>query len=169
MSSTRLDRQALERAFTALEAPLYNTLYRWVWDAEEARDLVQEAFVRVWNARERVDASTLKPLLFRVALNLASNRRRSRKLWGWLTLEVLREAPSPEPAADTTLDAAQRLHATRAAVDALPEHLRQVVMLCELADMSHAEVAQTLNIPIGTVGSRRNAALKRLRTSLEDA
>lgn len=164
-----LDRQTLERAYSALEKPLYNTLYRWVWDAAEAQDLAQEAFLRVWNMRDRVDPTTLKPLVFRIALNLASKRRRSRKLWGWLTLEVLRNTPNPhETSPDTTLSHAQRLHTTRAAIDALPEHLRQVIMLCELAEMSHAEVAETLKIPIGTVGSRRHAALKRLRTQLHD-
>jgi RNA polymerase sigma-70 factor (ECF subfamily) len=163
-----LDRPTLERAFSAWEGPLYNTLYRWVWDAAEAQDLAQEAFLRVWQMRDRVDPNTLKPLLFRVALNLAANRRRSRKLWGFLTLEALRGAPSAGASPDGSLDQAQRVRATRAAVDALPERLRQVITLCELGQMSHAEVAQTLGIPVGTVGSRRHAALARLRVSLSD-
>lgn len=111
---------------------------------------------------------TLKPLLFRTALNLAANRCRARKLWRWLTLDALRAEPSPSPSSDVALDDARRVLSTRAAVDGLPEHLRQVIMLCELAEMSHAEVAQTLDIPIGTVGSRRHAALKRLRAQLLD-
>ena len=60
----------------------------------------------------------------------------------------------------------------RAAVDALPARLREVVLLTEYAELSYGEIAATLGIPAGTVGSRRNAALAELAEALgpiEDA
>ena len=51
-------------------------------------------------------------------------------------------------------------------IDALPEKLRQVVVLCELSGLSYEEIARTLEIPVGTVGSRRSAALARLAVTL---
>jgi RNA polymerase sigma-70 factor (ECF subfamily) len=57
----------------------------------------------------------------------------------------------------------------RAAVDALPERLRDVVLLCEFSGMTQAQVAAVLDIPPGTVASRRSLAAGRLRELLGDA
>ena len=54
----------------------------------------------------------------------------------------------------------------RRALDSLPEALRRVVTLCELTDMGYDEVAAVLEVPVGTVGSRRHAAFKRLEERL---
>ena len=54
----------------------------------------------------------------------------------------------------------------RAAIDALPEDLRRVVLLCEYSELSYEEIATALSIPAGTVGSRRNRALRRLKKQL---
>ncbi len=159
----RLDGAGLERLFVELERPVYNVVYRWVWNREEARDLVQEAFVRLWQMRERVAMQTVRPLLYRIAINLAANRRRWRRLWRWTVLDDVRE---PAVAGGELVERARREAAVRSAIDGLPERLRRVVMLCELGEMSYAEVAAVLQIPPGTVASRRNAAMARLRVVL---
>jgi RNA polymerase sigma-70 factor (ECF subfamily) len=165
-SATELDEAELERLYVELEKPLYNVVYRWVWSPEEARDLVQEAFIRLWRMRERVEIESVKPLLFRIALNLASNRRRSRKLWRWVSLEAIwrRAAPAPDPEEATSSN--ERRAAVQHAVDALPDRYRRVVALCELAGMSYADAAGVLDIPPGTVASRKHTALKLLRRRL---
>lgn len=149
-----------------LERKLYNVVFRWVWNAEEARDLVQEAFVRLWKMRDRVEMETVDALAYRISINLASNRRRANALRRWVGLSMAGEEPDPAHLAPESLQERQTQARVRAAVDALPERLRQVVMLTELAGLSYAEVARTLEIPEGTVGSRRNAALKALEISL---
>jgi RNA polymerase sigma-70 factor, ECF subfamily len=160
----RLDAGALERLYLELERPIYNVVYRWTWDREEARDLVQEAFVRLWRMRDRVAVTTVRPLLYRIALNLAANRRRWRRLWRWTAVDTLPDRPCGSNA--DGLERAQREAAVQSAVAALPERLRRVVVLCELGEMSYAEVATVLKIPPGTVSSRRNAAMARLRAAL---
>lgn len=162
----------LEALYVRLEKPVFNVVYRWLWNVEEARDVTQEAFLKVWQAWERVDAATVEPLVFRTALNLAANRLRTRKLWGWLTLEPVRERADERAAPDEALDVERRRAQVRRAVDALPEKLKRVVVLCELSGLSYAQVAEALEIPSGTVGSRRNLALAALQKSLgplEDA
>jgi RNA polymerase sigma-70 factor, ECF subfamily len=161
-----LDRPTLERLYQQLEGPLYNVVYRWLWDREEARELVQETFVRLWAMRARVALDTVQPLAYRVALNLAANRRRWRRLRRLVSLEALRGRPREDSGADEDLAQAQRRAVLHAAVDCLPERLRQVIVLCELGEMSYAEVATVLQIPSGTVASRRNAALSQLRQAL---
>lgn len=163
---TKLDRALLEALFLRLERKLFNVVLRWVWNGEEARDLVQEAFLRLWKMRERVDVTTVEPLLFRIAVNLAANRRRANTLRRWVGLAAAGESPDPSPGAEAEGEARETHARVRAAVDALPERLRRVIALTELAGLSYAEVARTLEIPEGTVGSRRNAALKALEAAL---
>lgn len=156
----------LEALFVRLEKPVYNVVYRWLWNREEARDVTQEAFMKIWSARARVDPATVEPLLFRAALNLAANRLRARKLWGWVTLEGVFEKAAPGKPADATLEEEERTAAVRKAIEALPPKLKDVVVLCELSGLSYAQIAETLQIPIGTVGSRRSLAIAALEKSL---
>jgi RNA polymerase sigma factor (sigma-70 family) len=161
-----LDQAELERLYVKLEVPIYNVVYRWVWNAEEAHDITQDAFVRVWKARDRVDHDTAPALLFKTALNLASNRRRSRRLWGWLGLEAAGERADAAPSAERAIDSARVAQKVRAAVDALPEKLRRVVVLSEYSELGYEEIGAILGVPAGTVGSRRNAALRALAAAL---
>jgi RNA polymerase sigma-70 factor (ECF subfamily) len=153
------DRAALEVLYKKLERKLYNVVFRWVWNEADARDVVQEAFVRLWTKRDSIRADTVEAFAYRIAVNLAANRRRGRKLWGFVSLEGLRvEAPTHD---DTT-------RKVRRAVDALPERLRQVMVLGEFSGMTAKEIGVVLNIPEGTVSSRRHHAIGLLRASLGD-
>ncbi len=163
----RLDRPTLERLYLKLEKPMFNVVYRWLWNASDAQEVTQEAFLRVWKARERVDIATVEPLLYRTALNLASNRRRSARLWRWLGIDEANE-PATEGDTDEALASAERRALVRAAIDALPERLREVVVLAELGELTYEQIGATLGIPAGTVGSRRNAALRELQKRLGD-
>ena len=164
--SSGLHEAALHRLYVDKEKALYNVVYRWVWNAEEAQDVVQEAFVKLWAARSRIDPSTVEPYLYRTALNLASNRRRRNKLWRWLGLEALDESPSGAQSAEHTLAAEQRRLRVREAVERLPEKQRRVVLLAEFSGLSYGDIALTLGVPEGTVASRRNSALQKLRQLL---
>ncbi len=84
----------LEQLYVRLERPLCNLVFRWVWSMDVAQDVVQDAFVRLWRIRERVDMSTVEPLVYNIALNLAASRRRSMRIWRWATLDGLRSAAS---------------------------------------------------------------------------
>jgi len=156
----------LEQLYARLERPVYNVVYRWVWNPEEAQDIVQEAFVRLWRMRERIEPSSVDSLVYRIALNLAASRVRRRKIWRMVSLEALRGGTSSESGPEGALAADEERTRVRAAVLALPDDLRQIVMLCEYSELSYAEVGRTLGIPVGTVGSKRHRALKLLREKL---
>lgn len=161
-----LDGPALEALYGRLEKPVFNVVYRWLWSSEESRDVTQEAFLKLWAARARVDAATAEPLVFRAAINLASNRLRARKLWGLFGLGAVEEQPAAGADAQAQLEAAQQRVAVRRAIDGLPEKLKQVVVLCELSGLSYQQIAETLSIPMGTVASRRSAAMASLSKTL---
>ena len=154
-----LDQTTLEDLFVRLERSLYNVVYRWLWSVEDSREVVQEAFMRLWRMRERVEIETVEPLVYKIALNLAASRRRTHRIWRWVSLEALREEPVDSRGADELAATAQETARLRAAVESLPESLRRVVFLCELSELSYEEVGRALSIPVGTVGSRRHRAL----------
>lgn len=147
--------------YRALEKPLYNVVYRWLWDRAASQDIVQESFLRCWRRRDRVRMDTLKPLLFRTAINLAANLRRRRRLWQLVSWDTL-----PDERAHDGADTHVVSEAVRRAIDALPEDLRRVITLSELAGLSYREIAAITGIKEGTVGSRRSRALALLRREL---
>lgn len=160
-------RQAdLEQLYVRLEKPMYNVAFRWTWNIDEARDLVQEAFVRLWNMGARVEPDSAEALVYRILMNLIASRGRKRRVWRWVTLQGARQAETRGPSAEERLVRQAELDQVRQAIDALPESLRRVVVLCECSDLSYAEIGRILSIPEGTVGSRRHRALGLLRERL---
>ena len=165
-SGLGLDARTLESLFVRLEKPVFNVVYRWLWSTEEARDVTQDAFMKLWTIRSRVALATVEPLLFRIALNLAARRLRSRRLWRWFGLEPLKRRAASEPSAEEQLTLHQRASQIRQAIDGLPPKLKQVVVMCELSGLSYQQVADALEVPVGTVGSRRSLAIAALEKVL---
>ena len=128
---------------------------------EDAHDLVQETFLRCWRRKDDIRADGFKALLFRTALNLASNRRRRARLWRVVGVEVLDEV------ADESVAPHAFSKTMRDALDGLPAEWRDVLLLTELAGMTYPEIAAALGIAEGTVGSRRTRALAMLRERLD--
>ncbi len=159
---TGVDETSWVELYRTLEKPLYNVVYRWLWDSMESQDVVQEAFMRCWRVRDRIRPEGFKAFVYRTALNLASNRRRARKLWRFVSFESL-----PEEPADAHPGAPMLSRHVQQAIDSLPETLRRVLLLCELAGLSYGEVAAVVGVREGTVGSRRNRALALLRERLQ--
>jgi RNA polymerase sigma-70 factor (ECF subfamily) len=104
----------------------------------------------------------------------SSTRRRStsprtggdRRVWRFFGLETVAEEPSGAPNSEEALADAGTRGRVRAAIDALPERLREVLVLTEYGELSYDEIAATLGIPPGTVGSRRSQAMARLTEAL---
>ena len=152
----------LEQLYARLEKPLYNVVYRWLWDVNQSRDVVQEAFLRCWKKREHIKPDGFKAFVFKTALNLASNESRRKRLWQFVSI-------SPENAGESGHDAEATFLSKplRSAIDGLPEQLKRVLLLSEIAGMSYREIAVVTGVKEGTVGSRRSRALAMLRARLE--
>ncbi|NQD37796.1 sigma-70 family RNA polymerase sigma factor [Permianibacter sp. IMCC34836] len=172
---TEVDWAAL---YQRLEKPLYNAAYRYIWQRLDAQDLVQEAFLQLWQRRAQISLETADRYLWVTTLNLARKRRRWRSLRQFLSIdslqmddvhrdgipELLAATPSPEQ----QLQDGQQDQRLLDAIDALSEKLRSVLLLTEFSELPYEVVAQMLEIPAGTVASRRHLALKKLRTTLAD-
>jgi RNA polymerase sigma-70 factor (ECF subfamily) len=158
---TSVDKNQWIDVYRRLEKPLYNVVYRVIWDAAESQDVVQETFLRCWRRKEDIRADGFKALLFRTALNLASNRRRRARIWRMVGVAAL------DDVADESLSSDWCSKPVREAVESLPTILRDVLLLTELAGMTYPEIAAALGIAEGTVGSRRTRALALLRERLD--
>ena len=158
-----LHRRRVELLFVTLEARLTNVIYRWVWSRDDARDLLQEAFVRLWQMRDRVDWERAEPLVYRIALNLASNRRRWHRVWQLVSFGEREHAARDDDAGELDDERAQ---AVRDAIDALPDRQRRVLVMTLHADMTYDQIGEVLGISPGTVASRRNTAVAKLRGML---
>jgi RNA polymerase sigma-70 factor, ECF subfamily len=152
----------------------YNTLR----DREEAWDVAQEAFIRAYQALPSFRGqSAFYTWLYRIVMNLAADRARSRGAQGraFGTERVPEEdwdrvLPDQNPGGEAPDAAAARREQRQRivkALDTLPEHHRKIVMLSDLEGLSYREIADTLEIPMGTVMSRLHNARKRLRDALK--
>lgn len=158
-----LREDALYASYGRLERPLFNVLYRQLWQREDCEDVIHDAYMRVWQRRDKVDAATLDALVWTTALNLAHNKLRWRRLWRH---EVIDEGmPSALPDADTDFLAMRRL---REALRQLPRASRDVLLLSEFSGMRGNEIAAVLGVPAGTVASRKHHAMERLKSLLGD-
>lgn len=166
MGEGQAERRALELLYVAHERGLYNAAYRYVWTADEARDVVQDAFMRMWKKRAAIDWERAAGLAYTIVLGIARNRRRTRALRGVLGIANEEGAPAASP--DASLDEARRDAAVRASIDELPERLRSVLVMCLYSDLDYAQIGAALGIAAGTVGSRRAEAIARIRATLEE-
>ncbi len=161
-----LSEGGLYACYQRLERPLFNVLYRMLWNRQDCQDLIHDAFLRIWQRRDRVDVDRLDALIWTAAVNLARNRLRWRRLWRTEALDA--EWPdnqlSPEAAVDR-LTQQRRLHE---ALSHLPAAMREVLLLGEFSELTQADIAVVLHIPPGTVASRRYHALRKLRALLSE-
>jgi RNA polymerase sigma-70 factor (ECF subfamily) len=172
---------AFERLVAERSSDVYALLYRLTSDAEEARDLTQETFLRAFQSisRFRGDAD-LKTWIYRIAINQARNR------WRWwrrrrrdVTVSLdgnsgpneqplsasLRNEDAPDPEQETL--AREREGQLREALLGLRPSYREAVILRDVEGFSYEEIATTLEISIGTVKSRLSRGRLELRRKLE--
>ncbi len=157
-----------------LQPNLYGFARSLTGDAEEAADLAQEATTRALGARRSFTPGTnLKAWLFRILRNAHLNRRRSARLHpqplsiDQASVHLASTAAALRPVEHEVLVRAE-VSAVLSAFRDLPETLRVPLYLTAVEEMSYAEVARQLKIPIGTVMSRVHRARRRLLARLAE-
>ena len=172
---------AFNRLVNERSGDVYALLYRLTEDAEEARDLTQETFLRAFQSIERFRGDAdLKTWLYRIAINQARNRWRwwrRRRRDSTVSLDAqdgtsdqtlgsrLQDASSLSPEQETL--ARERETALRTALRSLGRPYREAVILRDVEGMSYEEIAATLEISVGTVKSRISRGRLELRKKLE--
>ena len=157
--------------------PVFHFLCRMVGNKDDANDLAQETFVRVFRARASFRPSEkFSTWLFTIAANLARNHFRRRSRHPNVSLETETgeteqtlgsTLPANDPAPNEQALTAERAAAVRAAVGKLPEDLREAIVLCEWEELSVAEAAVVLETTPKAVESRLYRARQILRERLK--
>jgi RNA polymerase sigma-70 factor (ECF subfamily) len=154
---------AWEALLKAHSRKIYNLCYRFTGRAEEAEDVTQEVFIKVFQTLKSYHAAqgSFGTWLNRVARNhLVDHYRRARKDRVTSSLEdELPEAeqqPSPHMEPTGRVESRERREVLQQGLDKLSPDLREAVILRDLHDLDYEEIAQVLSVPQGTVKSRIN-------------
>jgi RNA polymerase sigma factor (sigma-70 family) len=166
----RGDKHAYEELVYAYQGIAFRTAYVLAGNGADAEEAAQDGFVKAWRALGRFrDGAPFRPWLLQIVANGARNRRRSAGRRAHLALRAATEHPSGDaaPSPEAALLSAQQREALLTAVNDLPEEQRSVITLRYFVGLSEQEVADTLDLPTGTVKSRTSRALERLRESYD--
>jgi RNA polymerase sigma-70 factor (ECF subfamily) len=167
------DREAYGHLVRLYENRLYPTLLRLLGSPDDARDLLQDAFIRAFEKLDQFQGdSSFFTWLYRIAINLALSKRRRHGP----SCVPFPSAKYQEFAGDATRDdptlplqRAELECLVQQALNELHEDQRAVVVLKDLEGMRYEEISDLLEIPIGTVRSRLHRARSELRERLRDA
>jgi RNA polymerase sigma-70 factor (ECF subfamily) len=148
------------------KARLVNVVYRMLNNQNEAEDLVQETFLRVWTHRQDYDFSyCLSTWIYTIALNLAKNELRKHRKFKFFNLGEMSEKGLEVP--DPKMGPSALGHMLTQAIACLPPKYKTAFLLRDVEQMSYEEVAQILGVPLGTVKSRVNRARAVLKEHLK--
>lgn len=151
---------------------LYNTIVHVLGSAEDARDVVQEAFVQAFLKLETFQGSSaFYTWLYRIAFNVAASHCRRRR--PSVSVEQVRQHTGSEPVdsnpgPEARLEQQERCRQVREALAALSDEHRRVLVLREIDGCCYETIAEVLNVPIGTVRSRLHRARLQLREQLKE-
>ncbi len=142
---------------------------RLLGDADEARDVAQESFLRIWRqaAHWRSGEARFDTWLHRVVLNLCHDRLRRRKARP-LTDEEAAELVDNSPSAEDQLHSQDRSDRVAAALAALPERQREAIVLQYYQELSNSDAAALMNISVEALESLLSRARRQLRSQLAD-
>jgi RNA polymerase sigma-70 factor (ECF subfamily) len=161
-------------SFEELAMPLFDQLYNFAhWltqNREEAEDLVQETYAKALKGFSSFQLGTnFRAWMYRILRNTFLTSRTGLKAASTIPLgseedgpELAVESETPE----TLLLKSSNSQLVQIAIDTLPVHFREILLLCEVEEMSYQEIAETLSVPVGTVMSRLSRARKTLRDGL---
>lgn len=159
------------------ESRIFNTIYAFTGDYEDALDLTQETFISAYRHMDKFRSeSNIYTWLYRIAINLCKkdynkkNRRGlvfTRSLDDPQTLQQVAGQASQDESAAEILEINEEQAAIRREIAALPKKYRAVIVLKYMQDLSYEEIADILGCGIGTVKSRLSRAKEKLRQRLD--
>lgn len=171
------DIRAFDELVQRFQKRVFNFAYGIAGNQDDASDITQEAFVRVFNSIQtfRGDAN-FTTWIYRIVTNVYLDERKKSKSHRLVSLDdfidldensVSRQIEDELPQPDEVAESKERNLAVRRAVNSLPDYQRIIVTLYHLHDRSYEEIAEILHLPIGTVKSRLNRARLALAEKLK--
>jgi len=164
--SAKGDRDAFEVLYRRYSRPVFGLALRRLGDRGRAEDAVQETFASIWRAARsyRPERGPGAPWLYAVARNAITDRGRAR----YEAPAEIPDSPSPDAGPAERAESGWTAWRVHRALEELNTNERSVIELAYWSGLSQSEIAEFLNIPLGTVKTRTRAALARLAVLLEE-
>jgi RNA polymerase sigma-70 factor (ECF subfamily) len=156
--------------FRCAHGELLGTLYYLVGNLEDARDALQEAFIKCWRNCDRAEVRDVKAWVFKIALNTGRDMRRAA--WSRRRQPLAEEAAamltSATPSPDVALLQQEQLELLRKAILTLRPEEREVFLLRQNGALTYEQIAETTAAPLATVKSRMRSAVHKLHGALAE-
>jgi RNA polymerase sigma-70 factor, ECF subfamily len=166
------DRDALAEFYDQTAGVLFSLALRILNDPQEAEEVIQDVFVQIWDKAATFDPTIGVPFHWVMSITrnrsidrLRSRQRRARVMTNWEDAGDLN--PPVETASSRAVLAEDELGAIRSAVVHLPKDQRQAIEMAFFSGMTHPEIAEALNEPLGTVKARIRRGMMKLKDSLQ--
>lgn len=161
------DRQAFDRLYSATSAKLFGVALRVLGNRAEAEEVLQEAFIRIWNKADRFAANQYSPMTWLIAItrNLAIDKLRARKA-GSADLEAVAALPDSAPNPEQAALASSQARQIQACFDQLDADKAAAVRAAYLDGDSYADLAQRYNVPLNTMRTWLRRSLIALKECL---
>lgn len=167
-------KKAFESVYLEFFDMLFHLACDYIGDRERAIDLVQDAFMRLWERREEIHKNTnIKNYLYTITKNSCLNYLREQEIIArnnrdYLIPELKYRQEALQDFGDSFSDVESLLVLVEEAIDKLPEHIRTTFKMNRYDNLSYQEIANRLNISSKTVEARISKALKLLRDDLKE-
>jgi RNA polymerase sigma-70 factor (ECF subfamily) len=155
---------ALSALYEESVPQLYGLALRILSNAEDAEEVILDVFQQVWHHAERYDPGrgpVFSWLLLLVRSRALDRLRTTRRLPE--NIQLLDNVPTKRPGPEVVIALSEQKSAIRIALNSLPSVQREVIEMAYFSDLTQIEMAEILNIPLGTVKSRVRLAMKKLR------
>jgi RNA polymerase sigma factor (sigma-70 family) len=163
----RGEEEAFQEILARYRTPIYNLCWRMTRNDEDARDLGQEVFIKVFRLLDRFDEEyAFHSWLFRIATNHCIDHLRRQRLrflsferdGGGVDEEAVMQVPSDDPGPDELLQRREAVARLEEIIAELPPHYRVITLLRHDQQLSYEEIAESLQLPLGTVKARIHRA-----------
>jgi RNA polymerase sigma-70 factor (ECF subfamily) len=170
IATGRGDRSALAEVYALTSAKLFGICLRICGDREEAEDVVQEVYVKVWQRAGRFDPDRASPItwLAAIARNSAIDRLRARPARATAPIEAAAAVADPAPTADALIDESQQRVRMRLCLEGLEARASGAIRAAFFGGLTYAELAERDRVPLGTMKTWIRRGLLQLRTCLGD-
>jgi RNA polymerase sigma-70 factor (ECF subfamily) len=170
------DELAFRELLTKYERAVFTICLRMIRNRDEANDLAQESFIKVFSMLERYNPSyAFSSWLFKITSNLCIDHLRKRRIETFAMDEpiagekgeIQRQYEAPDPDPEQEYIRKEKMLRLSEAIENLPPHYRIMLVLRHQENLSYEEIADSLEIPLGTVKARIHRAREMLKSSLK--